>query len=72
MNEEYKQKIIILGPNASKIAKLNNNFRYSLFVKCKNSKIIRTLFSETLKKLSKIREYKDVSVSLDLNPYDLN
>lgn len=71
-NDKYKQKIIVLGPSASKITKLNNNYRYRLSVKCKNSKSVRILFSETLKKLSKIKEYKDVSVTLDLNPYDLN
>lgn len=71
-NKNYKQKIIVLGPSAAKIAKLNNCYRYRLSVKCKNSKNIRNMFNVILKNISKIKEYKDVSVSLDLNPYDLN
>ena len=30
------------------------------------------MFNVIQKNISKIKEYKDVSVSLDLNPYDLN
>ena len=71
-NESCKQKIIVLGPSAAKIAKLNNCYRYRLSVKCKNSKNIRNMFNVIQKNISKIKEYKDVSVSLDLNPYDLN
>ena len=71
-NENCKQKIIVLGPSAAKIAKLNNNFRYRLSVKCKNSKNIRNMFNVIQKNISKIKEYKEVTVSLDLNPYDLN
>lgn len=71
-NESCKQKIIVLGPSAAKIEKLNNCYRYRLSVKCKNSKNIRNMFNVIQKNISKIKEYKDVSVSLDLNPYDLN
>lgn len=71
-NEKYKHKIIVLGPSVAKIAKLNNTYRYRLSVKCKNSKNIRNMFNDIQKNISKIKEYKDVSVSLDINPYDLN
>lgn len=72
MNKTAGYKIIILGPAPSKFSKLNNNYRYRLSVKCKNSKNIRTMFSEILNKISKIKEYKGVSISLDINPSDLN
>lgn len=69
---EYKsEKLIVLGPSPAKISKISNNYRYRLAVKCRNSKNIRRMFNEILKRLSKIKEYKDVSVALDLNPYDL-
>ncbi len=71
-NEKYKHKIIVLGPSVAKIAKLNNTYRYRLSVKCKNSKNIRNMFNDIQKNICKIKEYKDVSVSLDINPYDLN
>lgn len=71
-NNDYKgEKLIVLGPSPAKISKISNNYRYRLAVKCKNSKTIRRMFNEILKRISKIKEYKDISVSLDLNPYDL-
>ncbi len=71
-NGEYQgEKLIVLGPSPAKISKISNNYRYRLAVKCKNSKTIRKMFNEILKRISKIKEYKDISVSLDLNPYDL-
>lgn len=71
--EEYSsEKIIVLGPSAAKISKLNNEYRYRLAVKCKNSKIVRKMFNDILNRLSKIKEYSGVSVSVDLNPTELN
>ncbi len=72
LNADNSQKLIVLGPSPAKISKLNNQYRYRLSIKCKNSKKIRKLFTDILIKLSKIKEYKDVQVSLDLNPYSLN
>ncbi len=72
LNSDRKQKLIVLGPSPAKIAKLNNHYRYKLLIKCKNSKEIRTLLNDILKRLYTIKEYKDISVSVDLNPYDLS
>lgn len=69
---EYSaEKLIVLGPSPAKIGKINNNFRYRLAIKCKNSKSVRKMLSEILKRIDKMKEYKDISVSVDLNPYDL-
>ncbi len=70
VNGEFK--LIVLGPSPAKISKLNNHYRYRLSVKCKNSKNIRNLFNEILKSLYKMKEFKDISVALDVNPYDLS
>ncbi len=71
-NGEFKaEKLIVLGPSAAKIGKINNNYRYRLAVKCINSKSVRKMFNEILKRIDKIKDYKGVSVSIDLNPYDL-
>lgn len=71
--KEYSsEKIIVLGPSAAKISKLNNEYRYRLAVKCKNSKIVRKMLNDILNRLSKIKEYSGVSVSVDLNPTELN
>ncbi|MCC8074305.1 MAG: primosomal protein N' [Clostridiales bacterium] len=72
LNNECGEKIIVLGPSPAKISKLNKNYRYRLSVKCKNSKNIRHIFNEILKRISKMSKYRDVDVSVDINPYDLN
>ncbi len=72
LNSQSKEKLIVLGPSPAKISKLNKQYRYRLSIKCRNSKNIRALFNEILKRLIKIKEYKDIDVSLDLNPYNLN
>lgn len=72
LNADGVQKLIVLGPSPAKLYKLNNQYRYRLSVKCRNSKNVRMMFNEILKRISKIKEYKEISVSLDLNPYDLN
>lgn len=72
LNKTAGQKLIVLGPSPSKIHKLNNQYRYRLCVKCRNSKNVRSLFNEILNKISKIKEYKEISVNIDLNPYDMN
>ncbi|MDE6156317.1 MAG: primosomal protein N', partial [Eubacterium sp.] len=72
LNKNGEHKMIVLGPSPAKIVKLNSQYRYRLSVKCKNSKNIRMMFNEILKRISKIKEYKDISVTVDLNPYDLN
>lgn len=66
------EKLIVLGPSPSKISKLKNHYRYGLTVKCKNSKSVRKMLNEILNKIGKIKEYKSVTVSVDLNPYELN
>lgn len=72
LNCDNACKLIVLGPSPAKIAKLNSQFRYRLSVKCRYSKMIRNLFNEILKRLSKMKEYRDVLIHVDLNPFNLN
>ncbi len=71
-NKYSDEKIIVLGPSPSKISKINNEFRYNMIIKCKNNKNIRKMITEILKFCSKIKEYKDISISVDLNPIGIN
>ena len=71
-NANAGEKLIILGPSPAKISKINNQYRYRLFVKCKNSAKMRALLSSVLKSVGKMKEYRDVMISVDLNPFDLN
>lgn len=72
LNRNNSEKLIVLGPSPAKISKLNSNYRYRLSVKCKYSKNVRALFNEILKKINDTKQFKDIGVSVDLNPYELN
>lgn len=72
LNADNHEKLIVLGPGPAKLSKLNNQYRYRLSVKCKNSKNIRELINEIINGIRKIKEFKDISITVDLNPYDLN
>lgn len=70
---EYKnEKFIVLGPSPAKISKISNNYRHRLAIKCKNSKSVRRMLNDILQKIVKMKEYKEVTVGIDLNPYDMN
>lgn len=71
-NEFSYVKLVVLGPTPAKISKINNNYRYRLAIKCKNSIKVRNLITEILKRLSKIKEYKDISIGIELNPNDIS
>lgn len=65
-------KLVVLGPTAAKISKINNNYRYRIALKCKNSIKVRSMITEILKIMSTIKEYKDVSISIDMNPNEIS
>lgn len=70
---EYKAiKLVVLGPTPAKISKINNCYRYRLALKCKNSSLIRSMITKILKCISSNKDYKSVSVSVDLNPNDIS
>lgn len=70
---EYKAvKLVVLGPTPSKISKINNNFRYRLALKCKNSSNVRKMITEILKTVSKMKEFKEIGISIDINPNDIS
>lgn len=72
-SDQYKDvKLIVLGPTTAKISKINNNYRYRLALKCKNSQSVRKMITEILKSISKMKEYKNVSISIDFNPNEIS
>lgn len=71
LNNDVRLKCIVLGPSPAKISKISNNYRYRLAIKCKNSKKIRNMLSKILKNLYNIKEYRDICVTIDLNPNEL-
>ena len=72
-SDKYKDvKLVALGPTQAKISKINNNYRYRLAIKCKNSASVRKMITEILKKINNKKEFKDVSISVELNPNDIS
>jgi primosomal protein N' (replication factor Y) len=69
LNGAYKgEKIITLGPMPSRVAKVNEKYRYRLIIKCRNSKRFRELISEILIKTSTDSRFSGVTVYADINP----
>ena len=61
-------RLIVLGPLAPKVSKINNLYRQKLIIKCVNSSAFRTLISNTLKKITGLKECRDVNVYAVINP----
>ena len=57
-------KLMILGPAAAAVLKVNNRYRYRMIIKCRNSKRLR----ELLRKCIKETYSKDTTVFVDFNP----
>ncbi len=57
-------KMIILGPMPATIIKMNGKYRFRMIIKCKNSK----KFREMLRKSINVKQKKDLSVFVDINP----
>ncbi len=57
-------KLIVLGPTAATVAKINNKYRYRILIKCKNNKRLR----ELLRRSVDFKMIKDASVMIDINP----
>ncbi|MBR6781202.1 MAG: primosomal protein N' [Clostridia bacterium] len=65
---EQKQKLIVLGPQPPRIAKISNKYRQRLLIKCKNTLAFRAFLSDLLKQFDNNKEYKNISIFADMNP----
>lgn len=68
MSDYSEVKLIILGPVAPKIMKINNKFRERIIIKCKNNIQFRKMITECLREFSKLGEFSRITVSADINP----
>ena len=57
-------KLIILGPTASSIPKVNNKYRFRIIIKCKNNAEFRDMLRQALD----VKLPQDSAVSVDINP----
>ncbi|MGN1137920.1 MAG: primosomal protein N' [Ruminococcus sp.] len=61
----------ILGPSPASVAKVSNKYRYKIIIKCRNQKRFRKLLSDTVLEFNSLKEYKDVTVYVDMNSLSL-
>lgn len=61
-------KIVILGPTAAAVPKINNNYRYKLIIKYKNSQHFRDLMNKVIADYNSTAYSKKVTASLNVNP----
>ncbi len=70
---EYSDlKVIVLGPMAPKVSKINDLFRQRILIKCRNNSAFRELISSLLKEIYNDKLYKNIGVYADINPENLN
>ncbi len=65
---EQPHKVIILGPQPPRIARISNKFRQRLLIKCKNTAAFRAFLSRLLKQFDGNKEFKDIAIFADMNP----
>ena len=64
-SEEFTDvKLIILGPSAAAIPKINNKYRFRILIKTKNNKRMRAMLNTAVS----IKKQRDTSVVIDINP----
>lgn len=67
-NNYSSVKLRVLGPTAAAVPKVNNNYRYKLIIKYKNSKDFRQMMRQVLCDFNKSTYAKSVSAFIDVNP----
>ena len=66
-NEYKNEKVIVLGPMPSRVARVNNKYRYRIIIKCKNTNNFRRLISELLITFGKDKRFKEITAFADIN-----
>ena len=60
----------LLGPAPAPVPKINNKYRFRLTLCCRNSKALRTLLSDQIRAFARRKEFRGVSVYVDVNGYE--
>ena len=71
-NEFSDQKIIVLGPMAPRVSRINDYYRQRILIKCKNTVRFREMINILIKEILNDRAYKSILVYADMNPENLN
>ena len=60
----------LLGPAPAAIMKINQKYRFRLTLCCKNSKPLRQVLGEMLRRFAGRKEFSGVTVFVDINGYE--
>lgn len=70
--QEYAElPLRVLCPSPAAIAKMSKKYRYKLLVKCRNTVRLREMVSRLLSEFARLKEYQQVTVYADSNPYTI-
>ncbi len=61
----------VVGTSAAPIRKMNNLYRYRILIKCRNDKNYRVLINCFLNNFYVQKGNKNISISVDVNPYSM-
>ncbi|MEE0946387.1 MAG: primosomal protein N' [Acutalibacteraceae bacterium] len=65
IDDEYSDvKLVILGPSAASVVKVNTRYRYRMIIKCR----CNARFRQMIEKAMDIKRKNDLSVFIDINP----
>ena len=65
---ERKDYIAMYGPTPCGVAKIRNQYRYHILIKCTRADRVQTSFSEAVKALILANTKNDITVTVDVNP----
>ena len=71
-NNYSKMPLRILGPSQATVYKVSNKYRFKSIIKCRNTADFRNAVNLALSEFSKKKEYKDITISVDMNPPSFN
>ncbi len=70
--KEQKHSIILFPAMPAPVYQISGKYRYRMVLKCRDNGFIRTSLRDALCTLLREREFRDVTCTIDLNPYSMN
>lgn len=65
------EELKILGPAPAAIAKVNNRFRYRLFISCRLNRRVRETLAHVVRESAKDKSCRGIHVYADTDPYEI-
>ncbi|MGN1088765.1 MAG: primosomal protein N' [Huintestinicola sp.] len=62
-----KMPLRLLGPSKCTFEKINGKYRYRIIIKCRNNAVFRCFLREITGETARLPQFRDVTVTLDMN-----